>query len=224
MLPLLLSSAVVATPTAKVPTPTPIDQLSWVTTYDYPKSALRQGAEGTVGYRVAVDASGKVVDCQITDSSGQPTLDQPTCDLMLARGHFAPATDAQGKPVVSTFTDRIRWKLPAPPPPAPVMLLGPGMAGVRTVQDAIASLRFKQRPAFALPVPPQFDKTPQPGRGSGGGRAAGRSARAVRDIAPNGLPLRDPGQQHAARRGFVPLSASGSARSMRRRGRGAMPT
>ena len=151
MLLLLLSSAAAVPP----PAPKPIDRESWVTASDYPKSAIRQGVEGAVAFRLDVDAKGRVTACQVTEPSGQPTLDQPTCDLMMQRSHFTPAADDSGKPVASTFSSRVRWKLPVPVAP-------PSAEAERTVQAAIASLRFKPRLAFRLPTQPQFEKTPDP--------------------------------------------------------------
>jgi protein TonB len=79
MLLLLLSSIAAATPPA--PSPQPINPTAWFTADDSPPAALRQNIEGMVGYRLDIDASGKVTGCHITASSGQPTLDQPTCSL-----------------------------------------------------------------------------------------------------------------------------------------------
>ena len=153
MLLLLLASATAVTPPG--PAPKPIDRENWITAADYPPQARRQGAEGAVAVRLDVDATGKVTACQVTEPSGQATLDQPTCDLMIRRGHFAPAVDGAGKPVASTFASRVRWKLPVPVAP-------PGLEAERTVQAAITSLRFKPCPAYALPPEPQFDKAPDP--------------------------------------------------------------
>lgn len=151
MLLLLLSSAVAAAPSA----PKPIDHQSWITASDYPPQAIRLGAEGAVTFRLNVDATGRATGCTVTVPSGQPTLDQPTCDLMLQRSRFVPAVDAAGRAVASSFTSRIRWKLPPP-------VANSAPEGERTVQAALASLRFARRPGFRLPIQQQFDKTPDP--------------------------------------------------------------
>jgi len=141
MLVLLLSS--VATAASSPQAPRPIDPASWITASDYPKPALRLGAEGAVGYRIDVDATGKPVGCLVTQSGG-PALDQPTCDLLMRRGHFTPAADASGKAVAGSYGGRIRWKLP-PKPAVPVF-----------------GRQFAVNPGSRLLVEQMFEKTPDP--------------------------------------------------------------
>ncbi len=141
MLFLLLSAAAAVAPTP--PAPQPIDIGSWFTASDYPTAALRLGAEGAVSYRIDVDAAGRPVGCQITQSAG-PALDQPTCELLMRRSHFKPAADASGRAIAGSYTGRIRWTLP-PRPAAPVF-----------------TQQFGTKPGIRLPVAQLFEKTPDP--------------------------------------------------------------
>ncbi len=84
----------------------------WITTDDYPPSALRAEEEGVVGIAMRVGADGRVESCAVTAPSGHASLDQATCRLYQRRARFAPARDDAGVPVAGTFTDRIRWQLP----------------------------------------------------------------------------------------------------------------
>src|SRR3546814_10198618 len=63
---------------------------------DYPSRALREEREGTTGFKLAIDANGKVVDCQITSSSGSPDLDAEACKNLMRRARFRPAEDTDG--------------------------------------------------------------------------------------------------------------------------------
>jgi TonB family protein len=83
---------------------------------DYPPAALRASEEGVVTFRLAIDRSGKVTGCTIAVSSGSPTLDSATCDLMRTRIRFRPARDAKGKPAPDTYTARVRWSIDAAQP------------------------------------------------------------------------------------------------------------
>jgi len=141
MLFLLLSAAAAAA--SSQPAPRPIEIGSWFTASDYPAAALRLGAEGAVGYRIEVDATGKPVSCQVIQSAGA-VLDQPTCDLLMRRSHFTPAVDASGKAVAGGYVGRIRWTLP-PKPALPLF-----------------SPQFGSKPGFRPAVEQQFDKTPDP--------------------------------------------------------------
>ena len=136
MLPLFLLINSIAAATA--PSPVPIDMPGWFGAADYPAKAQHKGLEGIVGYRLAIDANGAVTDCRVTASSGQSSLDRPTCDLLRARGRFKPARDGSGKPVASSYSGKIRWTLPPAPP------------------------RFASRPAFSFSVQPVFEMTPEP--------------------------------------------------------------
>src|SRR3954469_23360472 len=90
---------------------TPIDRASWFTAADYPLEAAAKRMEGSVTFRVDVDADGKPIKCEVTKSSGQPILDQRTCDVVLSRAHFKPALDAKGKPIPGQYSTYLVWKL-----------------------------------------------------------------------------------------------------------------
>lgn len=85
---------------------------TWVTTDDYPSSAIREEAEGTTATRLTIDSSGRVTDCQVTGSSGNSALDQAACRNLQRRARFDPALDRDGNPTGSTYSKRVRWELP----------------------------------------------------------------------------------------------------------------
>jgi TonB family protein len=85
---------------------------SWVTTNDYPATALRQEIEGTASFIVSVNANGVVASCRITGSSGSSVLDEATCVNVTKRARFQPATDKNGKPISSTYANRVTWRIP----------------------------------------------------------------------------------------------------------------
>ena len=85
---------------------------NWVTNDDYPSSALRAGQSGTVGFRLNVDAGGRVTDCTVTSSSGVSVLDSTACSLLRRRARFVPAEDASGNKIPATFSSRFTWQIP----------------------------------------------------------------------------------------------------------------
>ncbi len=85
---------------------------SWATTNDYPSRALSQEREGTTGFRVTYDASGKVTDCQITSSSGHADLDAATCSNVKRRARFEPGLDKDGNPTGGAYSNRVTWRIP----------------------------------------------------------------------------------------------------------------
>lgn len=106
MFTLLLAAAAAAS----VPQATPIDIGSWFSSDDYPAEALKKGVQGKVTFEVDVDPEGKPTACRVSQSSGSPILDKATCDLVLSKGKFQPAT-LGGKPVAGTFSKSTFWRL-----------------------------------------------------------------------------------------------------------------
>lgn len=88
------------------------DPTSWVTTEDYPPSAIRAEHEGMVEFTLSIDARGKVTNCAITISSGFNDLDQQTCKRVMQRAKFNPASDNLGAATLGTYSRKIRWQLP----------------------------------------------------------------------------------------------------------------
>lgn len=87
-------------------------QGSWVTTNDYPRRALREGAEGVTRVSLSVSADGRVANCRVTGSSGNSELDTATCDNIKRRARFRPATNGQGNDVAGSFSMSVRWQMP----------------------------------------------------------------------------------------------------------------
>ena len=88
------------------------DRAGWITSDDYPMSALRAAESGIVGIQAAIDHTGRVLACKVTASSGSAALDAATCRLYQKRGRYTPARDGEGNALATTVTDRIRWRLP----------------------------------------------------------------------------------------------------------------
>jgi TonB family protein len=78
---------------------------------NYPFWAEKQAIEGHVRFRVAVDASGRALGCEVIESSKAPALDRPTCDLLMAQARFAPALDQRGRAIPGIFSRQVRWVL-----------------------------------------------------------------------------------------------------------------
>jgi len=77
----------------------------------YPKRALAAKEEGAVGFTVTLDNKGDVTNCQVTQSSGHPLLDEETCKLVTLNAVFKP-DPALGPSQTKTHKGLIAWKLP----------------------------------------------------------------------------------------------------------------
>ena len=64
---------------------------------------------GSVGVRFTVLPNGRTASCRVTRSSGNPALDSTTCNLLQQRLRFTPATDDEGRPVVSEIGSVYTW-------------------------------------------------------------------------------------------------------------------
>ncbi len=84
----------------------------WVTNADYPSASIRANETGTAGFRLTVDANGRVSDCTITSSTGHSRLDSETCRQLRRRARFRPALDDAGNPTTGSYSSSIRWEIP----------------------------------------------------------------------------------------------------------------
>jgi protein TonB len=84
----------------------------WVTTNDYPASALRMGHEGVTRFQLSIGTDGKVQSCEVTMSSGHAALDQAACANLRQRGKFVAATGPDGGAVPGSYSSAVRWTLP----------------------------------------------------------------------------------------------------------------
>lgn len=105
----LISATASAAPSSPKPIGSP---KSWITADDYPRDALRKVVGGSVNFTLQVSADGKVTDCIITESSGNQSLDDATCALMIARARFQPAQDENSQAIAGTYHSRVNWAIP----------------------------------------------------------------------------------------------------------------
>lgn len=84
---------------------------TWITTNDYPRSAVNAGQTGTTQLAIQVGADGKPVACNILVSSGTEILDKTACNLVMVRANFSPALNQGGKPVPGIWLRSIRWTM-----------------------------------------------------------------------------------------------------------------
>lgn len=93
---------------------TPIgDPAQWITTEDYPATALRANEAGITVTRFDISEAGRIENCSASQSSGSTALDAAACAALVERGRFTPAKDNRGRPVRSSMTRRVRWAIPA---------------------------------------------------------------------------------------------------------------
>lgn len=86
--------------------------LRWITDRDYPPDALHDRISGTVTYRFTVELDGHVSDCATVVSSGNRSLDDAACRILVERGRFEPALGPDGRPVRMTTVNSLDWVVP----------------------------------------------------------------------------------------------------------------
>jgi TonB family protein len=83
---------------------------AWFTNNDYPLEAIRARQHGIVEYSVQVSAEGRPIACRVIISSRSPALDQRTCDIVMRRAIFIPASDGRGGRAAGTYYGRVHWR------------------------------------------------------------------------------------------------------------------
>jgi protein TonB len=56
----------------------------------YPSEALKRHEQGTVGLSISVDTEGRIIDVEVSRSSGSGSLDQAATDWIRDHWHFPP--------------------------------------------------------------------------------------------------------------------------------------
>lgn len=93
----------------------PANLNSYFSLDDYPIAAIRARHMGTTGFRLTIDTTGRVSNCEITASSGSQPLDETTCWALRTRARYTPARDADGAPATGHDSGRVTWRLPDDP-------------------------------------------------------------------------------------------------------------
>ncbi|MGY4398138.1 TonB family protein [Sphingomonas sp. UYAg733] len=76
---------------------------------DYPPEAKHRGVSGRVTVQLKIDATGKLVSCNVSVSSGSSDLDEGTCQFLRKRGRFLAGRDADGAPVAGEIQKMFNW-------------------------------------------------------------------------------------------------------------------
>lgn len=92
---------------------------------DYRRIADQRMSGGRVDAELAVNERGVPTGCRVSHSSGNPAIDERTCDLLVDRVRFTQRLDASGTPVADTVTlaiDVDRMLSSRPPFAQPIQL------------------------------------------------------------------------------------------------------
>lgn len=105
---------------------------SFVTARDYPAAALRAREEGASYLRIVIGITGRVIACDIHDTSGSDALDAAACRIARARASYIPARNQAGAFVCDVLFEEVEWLLP------PRRRAGRGRAGAAVIPPPIA--------------------------------------------------------------------------------------
>lgn len=86
-----------------------VDPSHWITSNDYPSTALMRGAQGIVDFRMSVDENGSPTGCHIQQSTRPPEFDTTVCKVMMKHAQFLPALDKDGKPFADFFRSSVTF-------------------------------------------------------------------------------------------------------------------
>lgn len=87
---------------------------------DYPYTGSKEPVVETVFLSFVVTPKGRVRNCTVHRSSGNPAVDAKTCRLLERRFRFEPARDGEGRAVAQTIHGNHVWGIRPEPPPVDV--------------------------------------------------------------------------------------------------------
>ena len=82
-----------------------------MTDADYPDAAREREEEGRVYVSYLVTLDGRASECRVERSSGSPTLDAKTCEIVNTRYLMEPPRDDAGNPISKRVRQFIVWQL-----------------------------------------------------------------------------------------------------------------
>ncbi len=91
--------------------PIPVSLAEEIFDSDYPAEALRRNESGRVVYDVDVSATGVPMRCTVSESSGSAVLDRHTCDIVMQRTAYIPASNGAGGTARGVYRGSINWRL-----------------------------------------------------------------------------------------------------------------
>jgi len=91
---------------------TPARRISRIPDREYRVLAASGMQSGSVGVTIKVNTDGRVSNCRVARSSGNPYADGLMCQLTLRYIRFEPARDANGRPVAQDVTFFPNWWRP----------------------------------------------------------------------------------------------------------------
>jgi protein TonB len=91
---------------------TPARRISKIPDSEYRALARTGLPSGSVGVTIRVNPDGRVSNCRVARSSGQPSIDGLMCELTLRYVRFDPARDPYGHPVAQDVTFFPNWWRP----------------------------------------------------------------------------------------------------------------
>lgn len=80
-----------------------------ISSADYPQAAVDAGLGGGLVARYTIGPDGRVMRCEIVESSGSALLDDTTCRLVIKRFRYRPARNAAGQAVSDTLYEDHHW-------------------------------------------------------------------------------------------------------------------
>lgn len=83
----------------------------WLTPADYPPELVRQGAQGTVIFRLTIDAKGLPTECRVFQETRPAGFGAAVCAAMMRRARFDPALDERGQPIVASWQSSARFMM-----------------------------------------------------------------------------------------------------------------
>jgi protein TonB len=89
---------------------TPAQRISRIPDREYRRLRAASGrSSGSVGITIKVNTDGRVSNCRVVRSSGDPSVDGLMCQLAVQHVRFRPARDPRGQPVAQDITWHPNW-------------------------------------------------------------------------------------------------------------------
>ncbi len=96
---------------AQISAPQALREQNWFTTSDLPAGLMPESNVGAIFYRLTISPTGKIQNCTIEASSGEPKLDAYTCGIVRRKAHLLSARWLDGSPSYGIYRSSVVWVL-----------------------------------------------------------------------------------------------------------------
>lgn len=83
----------------------------WANASEYPVAMLSKGTSAKVNFRLTINESGVVTDCDVLETTSPASIGPYTCDIIRKHASFKPSLNKDGQPARDFYINSVFWQM-----------------------------------------------------------------------------------------------------------------